>query len=84
VGSSLTLLGTAIPELSLLLVLADTPASLVEVRDIVCRVFVPSFCRAQIPSECLSWIGCDTFSATEANSNRELSFENTFLRSPKL
>src|SRR5208282_6382218 len=37
-----SLLGTAIPELSPLLVPANTSASFVEVRDVVRRVLVPS------------------------------------------
>ncbi len=38
-------LGTAIPELSPLLVTANTSARLVEVRKVVCRVLVAAFCR---------------------------------------
>ena len=68
------LLSALVPELGFLLVLADSAACLVEVRNIVGGILVAAFCCAQVPLESLFGIRGNTLASTETDPNRELRF----------
>lgn len=56
----------SVPELGSFPVLEDSSTVVVEVRDVMCRIFVPALCGDEIPFECLLQIDGNALTSTNA------------------